>query len=182
MKLSLRIAAIGLSVTALLGCASVEVATNHDPEVDFSAYSAYLWVAAKDAGIDYTPQPHLDLRFRRIVDDTLAAKGFEVAVAPPQADLLLVYYAAVDSKLRVTTTPTINAYPYGYGYWPGSTWGYTEARIVHEGTVVLDMVDRATKQVVWTGSVSGVIRSANPPGDRIAKVVDQLLATFPPAR
>ena len=88
--------------------------------------------------------------------------------------------AGIESELRVTTTPYGHWTPHQYGYWPGAPFGYTEVRRYNEGTVVLDMIDRKTKQLVWTGSVTSAVKRSNPPSERIATVVEKLLEAFPP--
>ena len=72
--------------------------------------------------------------------------------------------------------------PWGYGYWPGYNWGYTEARQYPEGTLVLDIVDARTRKLVWVGTLQREVRSTNPSGKQVQKAVKKLLKNFPPKK
>jgi len=72
--------------------------------------------------------------------------------------------------------------PYGYGYWGGYGYSYTQVRRYNQGTIVLDIVDARTHQLVWVGILDKEVRSANPPGKRIEKSVKKLLKNFPPKK
>ena len=170
-----------VALSASAACSSVSVDTHHDPQVDFSTFRTYTWIEpTEEVDRGQILPDHLDLRLRRVVDDIMAEKGLQKAPVLPQADLLLVYYVGLRSELRVTTVPYGFYRPYMYGYWPGSPYGVGSVRRYSEGTVVLDIIDRSNKQLVWTGAVTSAVHRANPPSDRIAKVVEQLLAGFPP--
>jgi hypothetical protein len=70
--------------------------------------------------------------------------------------------------------------PWGYGYWGGFNYGYTEVRSYKKGTLVLDIVDARTHQLVWVGILDKEVRSVNPPSKRIQKTITKLLKNFPP--
>ncbi len=166
-------------VTVLCGCSSLDVQSDWDRAVDFSSYRTFAWLELEEKQLGVQLPDHLDRRLRRVVDDVLTDKGLERAPALPQTDLLLAYYVGLERELRVDYG--YNYYgPYRYGYWPGYAYGTAHVREYATGTVVIDVVDRSTKQLVWTGVVSGAVQSANPPSDRIQKVVEQLLREFPP--
>ena len=55
-----------------------------------------------------------------------------------------------------------------------------QVRRFARGTVVLDVIDRKAKQLVWTGQVSSAIQRKNPPSDRLAAVAEMLLEEIPP--
>lgn len=178
MRSHVTLLALALAV-ALGGCSSLEVSNDWNREVDFGAFKTFTWLerTGEEPG-DQLPS-HLDIRLRRVVDDVLTQKGFERTSVPPQADLLLTYFVSFEKELRVDTYGGFGAY--GYGYWPGYYGvGTTSVRVVANGTIVIDVVDRQTKQLVWTGQVQGAVQSRNPPGERVEKVVQQLLQAFPP--
>jgi hypothetical protein len=166
-------------VVVLAGCSSFDVSNDWNREVDFSAFKTFTWLerTGEEPG-DQLPS-HLDIRLRRVVDDVLTEKGFRRTSVPPEADLLLTYYVSFEKELRVDTYGGFGAY--GYGYWPGYYGvGTTSVRVVANGTIVVDVVDRRTKQLVWTGQIQGVVQNRNPPGDRVEMVAEKLLRAFPP--
>ena len=171
------LAVLGI-VVALAGCSSLEVSNDWNREVDFGAYKSFTWLERTGAEPGDQLPEHLDIRLRRVVDDVLTAKGMQRAPVLPEADLLLTYYVSFDRELRVDTYAGYGVW--GYGYWPGYTYGPTSVRVVHNGTVVIDVVDRRSKQLVWTGQVQGAVQNRNPPGDRVQMVAEKLLEGFPP--
>jgi len=169
-------------LAAACASTSLPVVSDYDPQADFSGYSSYAWIEhpAQRPESQQLPE-HLDRRLRRVIEDVLDSKGFQRAPAMPQADLLLTTYVSLNTEVRVIRMPN-STYGYGYGYWPG--WIYTpdDVRAYHKGTVVLDIVDRKSNQLVWTGAVTSAVNNPNPPSDRIQRVIEALLAGFPPTK
>lgn len=163
------------------GYAWAKVTFDFDPAVDFSSYSTYAWIE-RDNSIESKIPEHLNIRLQRVTDDVLAEKGFDPAPAPPQTDLLLTYYYSDKDELQVNYIPYSTYSPWGYGYWGGFNYGYTEVRSYTKGTLVLDIVDARTHQLVWMGVLSKEVRSSNPPSKRIQKSINKLLKNFPPKK
>jgi hypothetical protein len=158
-----------------------KVISDHDESVDFSAYSTYAWLSREGSADAELPE-HLRIRLQRVTEEVLAAKGFEPSPAPPQTDLLLTYYLGLEKELRIDYVAYGSASPWGYGSWGSYGAGYAQAREYAQGTLVLDIVDARTHQLVWTGRLEKTIRSADPPGDRVEKAVKKLLEDFPPGK
>lgn len=179
---------VALAVVAS-GCSSLNFDAEWDREVDFSQYRSYTWLPQEEgvAATQQLPQ-HLDIRLRRVVDDImLDEKGFEKAVAPPEADLLFAYYIDTEKGLKVDYTVYGSYYGgYSYGYWPGYSPGYgggggvSRVREYTTGTLVLDVVDRRTKTLVWTGVIEGEAKYQNPSGTRVQQVMEKMMKAFPP--
>jgi hypothetical protein len=184
---SLRLFVVSLAVLPLFaGCStSLSVDSEWNREADFSQFKSYAWIP-QDRGPSGDQQlpKHLDLRLRRVVDDILIdEKGFDKAPSPADADFLLAYYINTQKKLRVNYSVYGGYYGgYRYGHWPGY-YGGSAAHNVREyttGTLVLDVVDRTTKTLAWTGVVAGEAKYENPSGERVTKVMTEVLANFPP--
>lgn len=182
------IATVVLSL--LFGCSSLNIYADWDREIDFSAYQTYTWIP-QDEGLPAEQQlpEHLDLRLRRVVDDIMAnQKEFDLVPVMPQADLLFAYYIDTEKALKVDYSVYGSYYGgYGYGSWAGymppgyaGGGGYSKLREYTTGTLVLDIVDRRTKTLVWTGVIAGDAKYQNPTGDRIEQVMTKVLKEFPP--
>jgi len=166
VKPGIRNVVVGVCLLALFaGYAWAKVTFDYDHAADFSGYSTYAWLE-RDNSVESQLPEHLRLRLRRVTEDVLAEKGLEPSPAPPQTDLL----------------PYGPYSPWGYGYWGGFNYGYTEVRSYKEGTLVLDIVDAQTHQLVWVGTLEKEVRSVNPSGKRIQKVINKLLKNFPPGK
>ena len=182
MKLRARNIVMCMCLVALAATfAWAKVIFDYDKSVDFSGYSTYAWME-RDNSIESQLPEHLRMRLRRVTEEVLAEKGLEPAPAPPQTDLLLTYYFGASDEVEIRHVSYSPYTPWGYGYWPGFNYGYTEVRSYTEGTVVLDIVDARTRQLVWMGRVEKEIRSVNPPGKKIQKSVKKLLKNFPPKK
>ena len=180
MKPGIRNVVLGVCLLALFaGYAWAKVTFDYDHAADFSGYSTYAWMERENSVESQFPE-HLRLRLRRVTEDVLAEKGLEPSPAPPQTDLLLTFYYGAQDELAVNYVNYGPYTPWGYGYWGGFNYGYTEVRSYKEGTLVLDIVDARTHQLVWTGTMEKEVRSVNPSGKRIQKVINKLLKNFPP--
>ena len=67
---------------------------------------------------------------------------------------------------------------YGYAFWPG--WGYTTVSTYHEGSIVVDIVDREKEQLVWRGVATRVLGKKSSSEEKIDQTMGRLMAGFPP--
>jgi uncharacterized protein DUF4136 len=133
-------------------CSSITVSTDYDHEANFAAYHTYAW--AEPTG--QQARGFWDGRIRRAVEKQLEAKGLTKATGAP--DLGVAYAAGLDKQVRVDTT----GYG-GYGWrWGGgmSTSTVTEVPV---GTLVVDLLDVAKKELVWRGKASGTLSHPDDP-------------------
>ena len=98
------------------------------------------------------------------------------------AAVLLTYYFSDKEELQINQVAYSPYSPWGYGYWPGFNYGYTEVRSYTKGTLVLDIVDARTHKLVWMGVLEKEVQSANPAGQQIEKSITKLLKNFPPKK
>ena len=83
---------------------------------------------------------------------------------------------------------TVNrSYGYGYGRYGRPMGGYSETRVSEytQGTLIIDIVDAASNELVWRGSTEGRVREKKTPEEREKRIRDAvaaILAEFPPAR
>lgn len=168
--------ALGLS-----GCSGISTSTDFDPQTDFSRVRTWDWFpAAKTA--DDSVMSLMNVRIERAVEDTLVSKGLSRAQTP---DVHVAYRAWVAK--RFDTVPASGASAsYAYG-WRRTfvVNGGTEVREYDEGTLVLDVIDPATKTLLWRGTAKSAADASASPETRDAKIreaVARLLESFPPRR
>ena len=165
---------IGL-LLAMLACAMVpaqDVSTNSMPGVDFTKYHTYKWVPIEGA---VQPNQIIDAQIKQSIDSQLTAKGF-TASAGNTADLLIGYQVSISQEKQW------NAYGTGGIRWGGGMASAQQSTI-STGTLVLDMYDPATKQLVWTGRVSKTLDPSANEGKKqknLDKAMQKLLKNFPP--
>ena len=173
---------LALASVAWLACSGIRVSTDYDPSADFSNLGSYAWFDERSGVQGDRPDVSslLDRRIRSAVDGELSQKGIE-SVDKNSAKMLVSYHLGVESKLDVNTMDT--GYGYGrYGRYSsiGTTTTVTEYQ---EGTLLIDVIDPVSKQLIWRGSGQARVREWSTPEDRekrIHEAVKEILAEFPP--
>jgi hypothetical protein len=157
-----------LSPVFMTACSSIQVETDYDRQADFSSYHTYRWIPhmRKPDDNPLMKDPLIESHVQSAVDAALAAKGF-TRIMEGDPDFLVAYYFT--SRKRVD----INHY---YGYWYPHTSVYT----YKEGTLIVDMVDREEKQLIWRGWATGVLEDRTHLKDQIDLSVEKLMKRFPP--
>lgn len=155
--LGLAVAA-GFAVSGLVaGCATGPlVRAETDPHADFSRYRTFGF--EEPLGTDRSGYQTIVSRLLKAATRReMEARGFRFE--PDQPDLLVNFNAHLTQKVRVAGGgPTYGWYGLGYygyrgglyGTWPlypADTWVAT----YDEGTLNVDVVDRARRQMVWEG-------------------------------
>jgi hypothetical protein len=166
-SLALVLALLLLAATKLT---AQDVRYNFMPGVDFSKYRTYKWVNTGDAH----PDQIMDAQIKQAVDSQLALKGM-TKTDDDKADLYIRYRTAVDQETQWDGWGTGRRFGGGMASWTSST--------ISVGTLVLEMYDPGTKQLVWTGSATKTIDpSSNPEKNmkNLDKATAKLLKNYPP--
>ena len=153
------------------GCKAQDVTYNFMPGTDFSKYHTYKWVVIEGAS---HPNQIMDQEIKQAVDSQLASKGL-TKTDSDKADLYVGYQIAVDQERQW------NAWGTGRGF--GGGMGSATSSTISIGTLVLDMYDPGTKQLVWTGHAT---KSIDPSSNQeknmksLNKAMEKLLKNYPP--
>lgn len=172
--------ALAASLLALAGCATgPDVHVNFDRTADFTQYKTFGF--ASPLGTDRGGyQSIVSQRLKAATQREMEARSMRLDASAPQ--LLVNFSGALNEKLRVTTTPSMDigmGMGFGggyYGYRGGmySTWPLyadeTTVRPYTEGTLNIDVVDASRKQLVWEGVVTGTVTQTNL--DNVQPVID----------
>lgn len=158
--LALTLAVGGL---ALSGCASgPKVQVDMDRSADFSQYKSFAFVSP--LGTDRNGyQTLVSSQLKASAQRELEARGLRYDPAAPQ--LLVNFNVSMSEKLRATPNAGFGiGYGAGYyGYRGGlyAPWPYyrdiNSLSPYTEGTLNIDLVDAARKQMVWEGVVTGTV-------------------------
>jgi len=153
-------AALAATAIALAGCASgPDIQADYDKSADFGKYRTYGFVA--QAGTDSGDFRSLSTQMlQNAASRQMEQRGYTRAENP---DLVINFKGKLEEKVDVESTPAPYYGPgWGYGGWYGAPyggWGGTEVttRRYNVGTLVIDVVDREKRQVVFQGGISGVV-------------------------
>jgi hypothetical protein len=177
----MRFLVLGLLAILAACTSSPDITTDYDHAVDFSRFHTFAFepkLATDSAGYSsLTTQ-----RIRAAVQREMTARGYVYDEANP--DLLVNFAGKQEDKVQVTQTPVPMGY-YGYraGFyhpWPGYAMD-TRVDQYTEGTLNIDLIDRARQQMVWEGVAIGRITQAmkDAPEQTINDTVAQIFAKYP---
>lgn len=152
---------LSLSLGLLAGLAACatgpDVRTDYDQATNFSAYKSFAF--ASPLGTDRDGyQSMVSQYLKAATQRELEARGLKLDAAKP--DLLINFNAALNDKTRVITSsvPTMGVGYYGYRVGMYSTWplyrDQTTVTQYKEGTLNIDVIDAARRQMVWEAVVS----------------------------
>lgn len=165
-----------LTVLMVLGggaSGAQEVTHNYMPGTDFTKYHTYKWINIEGGA---HPNQIVDAEIKQSVDSQLASKGL-TKTNDDKADLYVGYQIAVDQQKQW------NAYGMGGGLRWGGGMATASSSTIDIGTLVVDMYDPGTKQLVWTGRAT---KTLNPSSNQeknqknLDKAMAKLLKNYPP--
>ncbi len=175
------IAGLLVAIT-LAGCASgPSIYVNADPGADFSGYRTYNFM--NPLGTDRPGYSSvLSGYLRTAASRELEARGYQKSDNP---DLLINFNLQTKEKIQSSTMPSGPAYGGYYGYRSGyyGTWGGYETQVTQytEGTLTVDVIDAARKQLAWDGTAVGRVRDEARKNlqPAVDKVMTQIFEKFP---
>jgi Domain of unknown function (DUF4136) len=155
---TIRSALLGIAALCLAGCESgPEIRADYDKAVDFGKYRTYNFLAAPGGSNE------VQSLAQRILQNAAAremeSRGYTKA---DNADLLINFKGKLEEKVDIDSTPA-PMYGPGWGYrgWYGAPYGAygteVSTRRYNVGTLVMDVIDREKKQVVFQGGIEDVV-------------------------
>lgn len=182
---------IVLSTTALLvACATgPSITTQIRPNTNFSQYKT--WSYTQQLGTDKAGYSTIiTSEFKRAVQNEMAARGYVYSTENP--GLWVNFFSNVQTMTETYSTPGVNIGMYG-GYGGGFGYGYglgfgvplygnnVESYNYKLGTVTIDVVDVASKELIWEGVLEGALtkKAMQNPGAAIQSAVTQIFSKYP---
>lgn len=165
-----------LAASWLAGCATgPTIITNSDPSVDWSQYRTFGFFSplGTDRGTVRS------LTSNQLIEATtreMEKSGF--AFTESQPDLLINF--VISTRETIQTRPSTSASMHHsrgrYNTWSGWSVGASTTEVVQrtEGTLGIDIVDRARNQLVWEGAASKRITDSTRQNQ--AEVLDSAVA------
>jgi len=181
----LSAAALAVSVA---GCAGMSISRDYNPGAvaGMQEYQTFSWLPEPREGRGADTRINNPITIQRIrtgVEQALQAKGYQKVETG--GDFKVGWHAAINEQ---TNYASYNDY-YGYG-WHG--WGYggwgtttttTTSYTIHQGTLIVDVVDARSNELVWRGTAEAEIGKTESPEQRQARINEactKLFSHFPP--
>ena len=182
--------AAALAITVSACGPGIEVSSDWDPAVDFSAYQTFAVLDEASGGLHVDQLT--DSRIKSAIGSTLEAKGMRQVDNPDNADVAVGWQITTDQRSSYQTVSTgwggYGRYGGRYGGWGGggmsmSTSQTTETRY-EVGTLVIALFDEAKDEMIFTSTGSKKLASDDVTPDeaqsRINQAVERILRDFPP--
>ena len=155
--------------------AAQQVKTDYDRAANFAQYKTYSWeqVKTKDS---------LDVdRVKNAVNAALMAKGWTQIESG--GDVSIVAMEITQNQQTLNTF--YNGFGGGWGWRRFGGGGFGEATTTTEtykvGTVIVDLFDTKTKQLIWRGAASNTLSNNSDKNIKnLDKGVDKMFKHFPP--
>ncbi len=162
----------------LLSCSSqIVVRTDYDREINLRQYKSYNWLPTKDIESKNQPLYYNELtdkRIKKAVDLQLVGKSILKDSLTPS--LRVHYHIIVDNRASIR--------PANYGYAYGQYWmrNQMDSYSYREGTLIIDLMDAKTNNLVWRGWASSVLNDndIDLSETKITEAVFKILQQFPP--
>ena len=162
-----------LIIFSLVSCSSIYVVYDYDVEADFSKYSTYRWdMNRSDSAFK---NQLLDKRLRYALNKELQARGYEQT--DDSADFILSYEQATHQEKDVYVVHSSHG-------WSRHRFHTRQVFVDHhkEGTIVLNIFDGKTDELVWQGWASGIEVDLENIEYNINTVAAKLIEKFPPVK
>lgn len=164
----------------------ITINTDYDPNADFSGYQTYQWAQRTETGDDdpRVYNPITASRVKEAVNYALTAKGMREVNSSP--DFYVAWHGAIEGKMSMNTMYSNYGYGYGWYGYGGAGMGTATTYVNEwdEGTLVVDIIDAGTEQLVWRGGATGTVDKGNKPPEKAQedfnKGAVKLLESFPP--
>ncbi|SRR6056297_529977 len=176
-----------LILSLLAACAAgPTVFTATAPGSDLTRYQHFAFVeplGTDRAGYASIISQQLIISSRR----ELELRGLEFVENAEQADLLVNFFGHLDEQIRTrqVADPWYGSsfYDFRYGFydpWPTYSTS-TEVQQYSEGTLVIDLIDASTNQLVWEGTARNEVteRSRREAASRLDDAVKRIFKDFP---
>src|SRR5882724_2256851 len=166
-------ASVGVALLFATASFAQQVKTDYDRSADFGQYKTYSWEKVQ------TQDPLMVDRIKEAVNRALAAKGW--TQVDSGGDVCVMAIEITQNQ------QTLNTFYDGFG--GGRRWGgfggFGDATTTTEtykvGSLVVDVFDAKTKNLVWRGSSSDTLsNNADKNTKNLDKGAQKMFAHFPP--
>ena len=173
-----------MKFTALLvlGCALIvgpayaqKVFIDYDPDYDGSRNETFAWKKTPETSVN-DRNPLLHSRIVNGIEYYLTLSGATEDEDNP--DVYVTYHTNTEKRLSFNTDHFGYGYPGGwsrYGYHSGSYTGVARTTVTtyEKGTLIVDVWDAASNQLVWRGTAANISVTDNP--TKMNKRIDKAL-------
>ena len=176
----------------IAGC-GVQSYVEKDPTVNLNKYTTYAWIGDKNSRNNNKPYKDFQETYlTQLISDQLEKNGFVKAKSNP--DVLIDYDIMIENAVREKSDPVYSRsfVRYFYNpytgrmntvYFPSRYVGQNEYDVPYKsGTVTINIVDNASKKLVWQGWAETEVTKRRIDKDDMNKIVKSIFRKLDVAR
>jgi hypothetical protein len=167
---------LGLVLTAGPAFAQ-KVYVDYDKNYDGSRVETFAWAETSGTSVAKT-DPLLHSRIVNGIEYYLTLGGVREVEGNP--DVYVTYHTSTKKEVSIDTSVHGYGYPGGWGYYGRRAYAFgaygtstTTVRTYEKGTLIVDVWDAASNQLVWRGTVVNITVTDNP--TKMEKRIDKAL-------
>src|ERR1700726_1790112 len=165
------LASVGIALLAASAAFAQQVKTDYDRSANFSQYKTYSWEK-----VQTQDQLWVD-RIKQAVNTALAAKG----LTPVESGGDIAIVAIEMTKNQQTLNTFYDGFGGGWRWGGGFGNATTTVDNYKVGTLVVDLFDANTKQIIWRGSSSDTLSDKSDKNIKnLDKGVQKMFDHYPP--
>jgi hypothetical protein len=166
---------------------SAEVKNDFEPDAPFPQYKTFSFVKGIELDRGTLLQdPSIRERIKNLISGALEIRGLREIPRDEKYDLAVRYWVSRTNKMDVSYVPVDNWAGWGGfpPFWDGP-WYYTYAEVTRnyqQGTLIVDLLDPSTKQLIWRTYVR---ENYNRPYEAVTKAQKDMakaFAKYPPSK
>ena len=179
LKVTLKIKLLIMKVIKILtpfflfliySCSSVSVSTDYDMDFNFNDLKTYSF-EKKSESKDRKFQL-INKKVENYISLDLVGKGYSQNTTDP--DFEVAFYTEAKDKIDITRRT------HRVGRWRGFWRDDVYVNKYKEGTIVIDIIDAKTDELVWRGWGIGIRGGSGDVNEIIKEAVVEILMDFPP--
>lgn len=182
MRVLTSVAGVALAAS-FAACSGLSTNFDFDPQANFSGYQSWGWMemhpSSQLSGLQHS-------RIQSAIESALTAKGMQLVSGQP--NFWVGYQVIMDEQVSYNTVNSYYGSGWGYHGWYGPGYGGMGTSTTYEtrvqvGTLIVDVFDAGTKELVWRGTGESKIQEIRDPQERQARLdeaVSKIMENFPP--
>ena len=160
--------------------------TDFDPAVDFTGFQSFSFIGGQElTRTGLLSDPSIRERLKNFIAGAMEPRGLHEVPTDQKYSLAVRYWVARQQKNEETVVLSPDPFLAGYpAFWTGPWgWSYEEYVIHHyvQGTLVIDLIDPATKDLVWRTFLRQKIEDREKAYREAKQNLAKSFAMFPPS-
>ncbi|GAB2590748.1 DUF4136 domain-containing protein [Spirosoma areae] len=169
--------------------AKCQINVDYDHTVDFGQYKTFAFApgkAMRQLGVKDNDSTFINKNIQETVTQILSKKG--LSFANNNADITITFIAGAKEKKEIENYIGSPQFGFGYGQqfygaggWWGPSWNNWWVNQYEQGTLILDIYDTKTNELVWRAYAVSNITNFNEQ-KFVDREVNRALKRFPPRK